>query len=223
MFSVKFTLTIVFYPKSKDKTRITFTPVYSFPLLDANYNLIDTERRVYGDEIVIELENTSSNTSLEPIFGSLDGDTLEVEGSNQLIFAGAENDLIDTTASEGDNRVYGQSGDDTFILGEGDRLFGGEGDDNFFVLSDGDNILTGGSGEDQFWIATAEIPDVANIITDFTSGEDVLGIAGLGIGFADLSITQQDADTLISRADNSLAKLLGISANSLTAANFEFA
>ena len=51
----------------------------------------------------------------------------------------------------------------------------------------------------------------------------MLGIAGLGIGFADLSITQQDADTLISRADNSLAKLLGISANSLTAANFEFA
>ena len=56
-------------------------------------------------------------------------------------------------------------------------------------MSGGDNILTGGAGADQFWIATAETPDATNIITDFTSGEDVLGIAGLGIGFDDLSIT----------------------------------
>lgn len=33
--------------------RITFTPVYSFPILDSNYELIDTERRVYGDEITL--------------------------------------------------------------------------------------------------------------------------------------------------------------------------
>jgi hypothetical protein len=31
--------------------RVSFTPVYNFPLLDSNYNLLDTERRVYGDEI----------------------------------------------------------------------------------------------------------------------------------------------------------------------------
>lgn len=40
-------------------TRVTFTPVYSFPILDQNYNLINTERRVYGDEIVIEVANQS--------------------------------------------------------------------------------------------------------------------------------------------------------------------
>ncbi|MGK7954553.1 MAG: 5'-nucleotidase C-terminal domain-containing protein [Crocosphaera sp.] len=44
----------------EDQTQITFTPVYSFPLLDGNYNLIDTERRVYGDEIVIEVDNRST-------------------------------------------------------------------------------------------------------------------------------------------------------------------
>ncbi len=32
---------------------ITLTPVYSFPILDSNYELVDTERRVYGDEITI--------------------------------------------------------------------------------------------------------------------------------------------------------------------------
>lgn len=35
---------------------VTFTPVYSFPELDENYQLIgDTERRIYGDEIVLQI------------------------------------------------------------------------------------------------------------------------------------------------------------------------
>ncbi len=33
--------------------KVTLTPVYSFPLLDSSYQLIDTERRVYGDEITL--------------------------------------------------------------------------------------------------------------------------------------------------------------------------
>ncbi|MBE7386234.1 MAG: metallophosphoesterase [Leptolyngbya sp. SIO1E4] len=36
-----------------DLTEVTFTPVYSFPLLDSNYNVLGTERRVYGDEITL--------------------------------------------------------------------------------------------------------------------------------------------------------------------------
>ncbi|MBE9215025.1 hypothetical protein IQ247_20540 [Plectonema cf. radiosum LEGE 06105] len=90
-------------------------------------------------------------------------------------------------------------------------------------MTGGDNILNGGAGADQFWIATAEIPNSANIITDFTSGEDVLGIAGLGIGFDDLSITQQDNNTLIAANGSDLAILQGIAANSLSADNFTFA
>ncbi|MEL6165725.1 MAG: hypothetical protein AAFY21_07605 [Cyanobacteria bacterium J06641_2] len=103
-----------------------------------------------------------------------------------------------------------------------DRIVGGEGADKFFATSGGDNILTGGAGADQFWIATAETPDAANIITDFTSGEDVLGIAGLGIGFDDLSITQQDDNTLIAANGSDLAILQGFAADSLIADNFAF-
>ena len=68
----------------------------------------------------------------------------------------------------------------------------------------------------------AEIPDAVNMITDFTSGEDVLGIAGLGIGFEDLSITQQENNTLIAVPVADLAILQGISADSLSADNFAF-
>lgn len=37
--------------------RITLTPVYSFPILDAAMNVTGTERRVYGDEIVLYVDS----------------------------------------------------------------------------------------------------------------------------------------------------------------------
>jgi hypothetical protein len=40
----------------RDGARVTFTPVYVFPVLDENYELVRTERRVYGDEVVLELD-----------------------------------------------------------------------------------------------------------------------------------------------------------------------
>ncbi|MBE9215242.1 serine hydrolase [Plectonema cf. radiosum LEGE 06105] len=160
----------------------------------------------------------------EPVFGSLEADIIEVSGSNKLIFGGDSDDLIDASiSSKGGNRIYAGSGDDTVILGTADRIIGGAGDDKFFVMSGGDNIITGGEGADQFWIATAEIPDSANIITDFTISEDVLGIAGKGIGFEDLSITQQNDNTLIAVNGSDLAILQSITANSLSADNFAFA
>ncbi|MBE9215027.1 pre-peptidase C-terminal domain-containing protein [Plectonema cf. radiosum LEGE 06105] len=171
-----------------------------------------------GDMVAPPTEPDSS-----PIFGSLEQDIIEVEGSNGLIFAGNSDDLIDASiSSSGNNRIYAGSGDDTVILGMSDRIIGGAGDDKFFALSGGDNIITGGAGADQFWIATTEIPQAANIITDFTSGEDVLGIAGLGIGFDDLSITGQDDNTLIGANGSDLAILQGIGATSLSADNFAF-
>ena len=160
---------------------------------------------------------------LTPEFGTIEADIIEVEGSNQIVFGGSESDLIDASiGSEGGNRIYASSGDDTVILGMSDRIVGAAGDDKFFAMSGGDNIITGGEGADQFWIATAETPDTANIITDFTSGEDVLGIAGLGIGFDDLSITQQDENTLIAANGSDLAILQGIGADSLVVDNFAF-
>uniref|UniRef100_UPI00065055B9 DVUA0089 family protein n=2 Tax=Crocosphaera watsonii TaxID=263511 RepID=UPI00065055B9 len=159
--------------------------------------------------------------TLVPNFGTLDGEIIEV-GSDELVFGGAGDDFIDTFAGTGGNRLYGQSGDDTFILGSNDRALGGSGDDSFFFLG-GESTATGGSEADQFWIAVSEIPEAANLVTDFTGGEDVLGISGLGIGFDDLSITQQDADTLIALGNDELAKLLGVTASSLSAADFAFA
>jgi Ca2+-binding RTX toxin-like protein len=158
-----------------------------------------------------------------PSFGTTGDDTLEVVNSNGLIFAGAGNDLIDAIASQGDNRIYGGSGDDTFILGGKDILTGQDGSDRFFAQTGGDNLMTGGAGADQFWIASAEIPESANTVTDFTLGEDVIGLAGLGASFEGLTLTQQGDNTLIAFNNDELSVLNGIQSSSLSASNFAFA
>lgn len=186
--------------------------------------LISVAYEISGSTSVYEFDPEAETTEVatEPVFGSLEGEVLEVEGSNELIFVGEGDDLVDASLGEGDNRIYGDGSDDIFILGTGDRLVGAAGADRFFVTNGGDNTITGGAGADQFWITSAELPETANTITDFLSGEDVIGVAGLGIGFEDLSITQDGDNTLIGTGDRDLAVLSGIDSNSLTADNFAF-
>ena len=175
-----------------------------------------------GERIeVIPVEESESQ--IEPVFGSLDGDVIEVSDNDRLIFAGDGNDLVDASISDGSNRIYAGSGDDTSILGERDRAFGAEGADRFFVTNGGNNTITGGAGTDQFWVATAEIPEAANTITDFTIDEDVIGIAGLGIGYGDLTIASQGNDALISTNNSDLGIIQNVDANSLSESDFAFA
>ena len=163
------------------------------------------------------------DTDFEPLFGTNEADVLEITGSKLLVFAGEGNDLIDAASADGENRIYSDGGDDTIILGAEDRIGGAEGADRFFTLNGGGNTITGGEGADQFWIAGAELPESANVITDFELGEDVIGIAGLGIGFDDLDISDRDGNTLISTEEGDLAILEGVDANNLTADDFVFA
>jgi Ca2+-binding RTX toxin-like protein len=177
----------------------------------------------------------NGSAELTEVFGTTDNDILEAgldfSTSNNLVFAGEGDDLIDLSQSEGGNRAYGGSGSDVFLLGksdleeicEADRLVGGDDSDRFFTLEGGENLVTGDEGADQFWIANAEIPESANTITDFQLGVDVLGISGLEIGFEDLSITQDGDNTLIATGEQDLAILLGVQADSLNADNFAFA
>jgi predicted AlkP superfamily pyrophosphatase or phosphodiesterase len=164
----------------------------------------------------------SADGNLEPVFGSLESDTLDVSSRDALVFAGAGDDLINAISSEGGNQIYAGTDNDTLILGGGDRLFGGGGDDLFFAQTGGDNLITGGAGADQFWMAVAEIPDAANTVTDFVSNEDVIGIAGLDVDFTQLTISQDGNNARIAFDGNDLAVLTGIEANSLSAANFVF-
>lgn len=159
--------------------------------------------------LTTEAPEEAEDPSLTPTFGTTGNDLLEAgldfNPSNSLIFTGDGDDLVDLSPGEGNNRAYGGSGADIFILGREDRVFADDDDDRLFVLSGGGNSINGNLGADQFWIANGEYPEAPNTINDFTSGEDVIGLAGLGIGYDDLSITQTDAGALITVDGNDLA------------------
>ena len=170
---------------------------------------------------------SEAENELTPVFGTTGDNILEAgsdfDTGNNLIFTGEGNDLIDLSPGEGNNRAYGGSGEDVFVLGDEDRIFANDGDDRLFVLSGGNNVISGNSGSDRFWIANGQFPEAPNTITDFTSGEDVIGVAGLSIGFGDLAITEDERGTLISSNDSELAILTDVSVDVIAdKANFAF-
>ena len=178
------------------------------------------------DPLVARLQLESA--APEPVFGTLNDDVFDAaiedgfDGSADLVFAGAGDDLIDATAGSGNNRLYGGAGDDIFLLGANDRVVGGAGEDRFFVLAGGGNTLTGGADADQFWIATGEQPEASNTVTDFDPEVDSIGIGGLGLSFSDLGLVQAKNSVLISSPDGELAVLEGIQVDALGEANFVF-
>lgn len=155
----------------ENSAQITFTPVYSFPILDANYDLVDTERRVYGDEIVIALDNVGPGPDIEgtdnaeTLVGTNANETIAALGGDDIVAGGLGDDTIDGGSGDdvlrgdanrrgpqdgigGDDIIFGGNGSDR-IGGKGgnDRLYGEAGDD-FIWGDDGDDIIFGGLGND---------------------------------------------------------------------------
>ena len=60
----------------------------------------------------------------------------------------------------------------------------------FFTAGGGDNVAIGGADSDQFWIVNAEFPETVNVISDYEVGVDVIGVAGLGVGFEAVELKQ---------------------------------
>ena len=172
-----------------------------------------------GDDLV---DTSTSRFGENRAYAGSDDDELFASIRDRL-FGGAGNDILDLTLSQGGNRAYGGTGDDDFFNGNDDRLVGGAGSDRFFLGEEsGESVVTGGAGADQFWIANVGIPMAANTITDFVSGEDVLGVAGIGASFATLDLSQDGDNALIGFGGDDLAVLLNVDSTSLTASDFAF-
>ena len=104
---------------------LLYTPNADFFGTDTfTYTVTDSNGGFATATVTVEVEPPP----FVPEFGSIDGETIEVEGSRKLVFAGGGNDLVDSSVSEGENRIYLQSGEDIAILGQGDRILGGVGD-----------------------------------------------------------------------------------------------
>ena len=182
---------------------------------------LDAGENVEGIDFGNQEEDDPDPDPTGTLFGTPDDDELNIFDENVLVFAGGGDDLVDTSASSGVNRSYGQSGNDILIGGDGDRLFGGVGDDNLIALGE-DLLMSGGEGADQFSVTTAFVPSSPNIVADFEAGSDVIGIGGLDLTFADLSIIQDGDDAVINALGSDLAILLNTEADSLVADDFFF-
>ncbi len=77
------------------------------------------------------------------------GDDEVILGTNDRVFGGAGEDILDATDGGGGNRLYGNDGDDELFGNFDDRLFGNNGSD-FLSTADGGggNLLFGGDGND---------------------------------------------------------------------------
>lgn len=202
----------------------------------------DPFRSADHDPLLIGLDLTSEPPVIPElpinVFGNPGDDQFDSElpsesefiGEGQKLFTGSGNDLVDVTLALGANRIDLGSDNDTLFAGSDNRIIAGSGNDILFLGSgNGNNVVTGGSGADQFWIVTdtGALPTNPNTITDFTAGEDVIGLANTELSFADLSISESivssQTRTTVTALGEELAVLLNVQSDALSEANFVFA
>ena len=151
------------------------------------------------------------------------------------MIGGPGNDRLDTRKGS-KNILKGGGGNDRFFVGKKDKASGGGGADTLNALKGkGQNILKGGGGNDvligkmgdrliggpgndEFVLVKGKLPQKALTVQDFQQGRDRLVIQNFPSAtlFSDLTVTQQNTDTLISIAGQSVALLKNITATQLT-------
>ncbi len=173
-----------------------------------------------GDDLVGPApDSTGSNR----IYGGPGHDDLFAR-SNDSLYGGPGDDYLSAADGTGGNRLYGGPGNDILFAGVNDYLDGGAGDDILYA-GRGGSTLRGGAGNDQFWIAFNQLPEVANMVEDFSRGNNVIGIRSISDvqSFTDLTLTQSGSNTIISAMGRDLAILNQVQADTLTSDRFIFA
>ena len=146
-----------------------------------------------------------SGTGDDTIGGGAGDDQIFIAGGNNLVFGGQGlgNNTIET--GDGDDVIYGggAGGSNTITTSGGDNLiFGGKGDatitagdgaDTIFAGA-GNNVVTGGAGADVFGFGVGNEGNTT--ITDFTFGEDIVGLQSFVEEF-------EDADAVVAAMEDS--------------------
>ncbi|MBH8564824.1 cadherin-like domain-containing protein [Nostoc sp. CENA67] len=184
-------------------------------LTDTGTVTVAVGANIFGTNFADYLTGTVGNDIInggngnDTIYGGAGSDSLNGDNGNDILYGdglmdgGAGNDTLN--GGNGDDTLYGGGGSDYLIGGNGnDLLYGGTGSD----------ILTGNNGNDIFAFTAGEGTDT---ITDFTKGQDKIGLYG-GLSFGQLSFSGNNI--LVTSTNEVLATLSGINTTTLTAANF---
>jgi peptidyl-prolyl cis-trans isomerase A (cyclophilin A) len=134
-------------------------------------------------------------------------------GNDQILGLNGSDRLL---GQDGADRLVGGTGNDFLQGGVGnDVINGGAGNDRIAGNAGSDRIITGG-GRDTILIGRGEGLDV---VTDFTDGLDKIQLTG-PLLFGQLTIRQQQNDTLIKVGSTNLLTLENVNANLVTQADF---
>ncbi|TBR58361.1 hemolysin-type calcium-binding protein [Mastigocladus laminosus UU774] len=171
-------------------------------------NIIFNGQSVVVDNFDVYAADRTSTTNYQSNWVTFLNDS-----SNYYVGLSGSSDTIN--AQGGNDTVQGKSGNDLIRGGDGNDILDG---------GDGSDTLVGGSGVDTFAIATGR--SGYDIVTDFTNGEDKIGLLN-GLSFAQLMITQgtgnNSNDTIISLASSPAQWLLvlrGVPVNIITIDDF---
>ncbi|MEH6645843.1 calcium-binding protein [Sulfitobacter sp.] len=199
-----------------------FTSLYlmdQFIYVAANFNInngvISGGAQDFGSAITSELRIDGNTVSFEftAVTRASFSQRMEGDGSSEAYELTLTEYVAPPAITEGADAYIGTTGDDNVSLLGGDDTFdGGAGNDT--VNGDaGNDTLTGGADNDVFVIGAASGADV---ITDFTLGEDKIDIQALGINaIEDLTVTDVEGNAAIDLGNGNQITLKGRAAAEL--------
>lgn len=148
--------------------------------------------------------------------GGAGNDTLWADAGHDQVYGGPGNDVI--AGSDGNDGLWGGDGRDVLYGGaDTDFLGGGNGRDTM-TGGRGNDTLMGGAHEDTFIFAPG---DGADIITDFTPGEDRIRLTGGVADFDALDLRAVSGGVLVDYAAGTIL-LQGVWLAALDAGDFLF-
>jgi Ca2+-binding RTX toxin-like protein len=165
--------------------------------------LISHDLKLQGSEVTFVRNGTAGDDN---VAGDALGNVIDGRLGNDVLSGGGGNDFV--TGGEGDDQVDGGDGNDRLFGGSGaDLLTGANGDDQLRGMT-GDDLLEGGGGNDVYHYGLGDGHDT---IAD-SIGTDAIVFAA-GISQADVTVSQDGADLLITVGDGSI-RILGHSGGS---------
>jgi hypothetical protein len=120
-----------------------------------------------------------ASTIGNPMFGTPNADLLRGSFSNDIIYGLAGADTI--FGSQGNDLISGGHGNDIIHGDQGNGLLSQDFGNDVLYGDSGTDLVTGGPGRDKFVLAPTSggnTLSTADLITDFTKGTDLIGLAG---------------------------------------------
>ncbi|MBC7996023.1 MAG: hypothetical protein H7Z15_22580 [Rhizobacter sp.] len=174
--------------------------VFSFPdgqqdrlRLGSGIGMTDVDLQVQGGDLILTLQGSNDSVRIANYLNLAPQDRLNIEFADGALWDGL---AIDRKLYPSDDYLVGQLGQSETLDGGlgNDMVFGGDGDDILYGDA-GDDLLDGGTGSDTYVYGRGDGQDT--IFSWYDGQQDRLRLGG-GIGLADVNVTAEGSDLILS-------------------------